>query len=439
MFKYARRNKQFMKIEKLEKNQIKVTAKVTLADFESGLDYAYQLVKEKVEIKGFRKGQAPRSVYENRYGKTSLFNDALNFVINAKFEDVLFAKEYEVVAEPTNVELNPKEPKLAEEEFEVVLTIPVKPEVKLGLYKGIEIKKPNTKVTAKEVDEKITEELNRSAKLVAKDKLVEKGDTANINFEGFVDNVAFPGGKGSDFDLKIGSGQFIPGFEEQLIGLKAGEEKDVNVTFPEDYQAADLKGKAAIFKCKVNSVKVSELPALTDEWVKELKKDKIETVEQYKTHVKSVITQLKEKQENERIKKEALEEASNNAVIEIPEAMIEAQANRNRRRIEESLKSYGLSYTQYLEMTGKKSEDALAEEKKAAYEQIHEALTLDAIADAEKLNATDEEIEAHFATIAKQYNTSVEEVKKQLSKENVAKDLKVGKAHDFIVKNAKLV
>ncbi len=428
-----------MKIEKLEKNQIKVTAKVTLADFESGLDYAYQLVKEKVELKGFRKGQAPRSIYENRYGKASLFNDALNFVINAKFEDVLMEKAYEVVAEPTNVELNPKEPKLAEEEFEVILTIPVKPEVKLGKYKGIEIKKPNTKVTAKEVDEKIVEELNRSAKLVAKDKLVEKGDTANINFEGFVDNVAFPGGKGTDFDLKIGSGQFIPGFEEQLIGLKAGEEKDVNVTFPEDYQAADLKGKAAIFKCKVNSVKVSELPALTDEWVKELKKDKIETVEKYKAHVKSVITQLKEKQENERIKKEALEEASNSAVIEIPEAMIEAQANRNRRRIEESLKSYGLSYTQYLEMTGKKSEDALAEEKKAAYEQIHEALTLDAIADAEKLNATDEEIEAHFATIAKQYNTSVEEVKKQLSKENVAKDLKVGKAHDFIVKNAKLV
>lgn len=428
-----------MKIEKLEKNQIKVTAKVSLSDFESGLDYAYQLVKEKVEIKGFRKGQAPRSIYENRYGKASLFNDALNFVINTKFEDLLFAKEYEVVAEPTNVELNPKEPKLAEEEFEVILTIPVKPEVKLGLYKGIEIKKPNTKVTAKEVDEKITEELNRSAKLVAKDKLVEKGDTANINFEGFIDNVAFPGGKGSDFDLKIGSGQFIPGFEEQLIGLKAGEEKDVNVTFPEDYQAADLKGKAAIFKCKVNSVKVSELPALTDEWVKELKKDKIETVEQYKAHMKSVISQLKEKQENERIKKEALEEASNNAVIEIPEAMIEAQVNRNRRRIEESLKAYGLSYTQYLEMTGKKSEDALAEEKKAAYEQIHEALTLDAIADAEKLNATDEEIEAHFATIAKQYNTSVEEVKKQLSKENVAKDLKVGKAHDFIVKNAKLV
>ena len=428
-----------MKIEKLEKNQIKVTAKVSLSDFESGLDYAYQLVKEKVEIKGFRKGQAPRSIYENRYGKTSLFNDALNFVINTKFEDVLFAKEYEVVAEPTNVELNPKEPKLAEEEFEVILTIPVKPEVKLGLYKGIEIKKPNTKVTAKEVDEKITEELNRSAKLVAKDKLVEKGDTANINFEGFIDNVAFPGGKGSDFDLKIGSGQFIPGFEEQLIGLKAGEEKDVNVTFPEDYQAADLKGKAAIFKCKVNLVKVSELPVLTDEWVKELKKDKIETVEQYKAHMKSIISQLKEKQENERIKKEALEEASNNAVIEIPEAMIEAQANRNRRRIEESLKAYGLSYTQYLEMTGKKSEDALAEEKKAAYEQIHEALTLDAIADAEKLNATDEEIETHFATIAKQYNTSVEEVKKQLSKENVAKDLKVGKAHDFIVKNAKLV
>lgn len=428
-----------MKIEKLEKNQIKVTAKVTLADFESGLDYAYQLVKEKVELKGFRKGQAPRSIYENRYGKASLFNDALNFVINAKFEDVLMEKSYEVVAEPTNVELNPKEPKLTEEEFEVILTIPVKPEVKLGLYKGIEIKKPNTKVTAKEVEQKIQEELNRSAKLVAKDKLVEKGDTANISFEGFVDNVAFPGGKGTDFDLKIGSGQFIPGFEEQLIGLKAGEEKDVNVTFPEDYQAADLKGKTAIFKCKVNSVKVSELPALTDEWVKELKKDKIETVEKYKAHVKSVITQLKEKQENERIKKEALEEASNNAVIEIPEAMIEAQANRNRRRIEESLKSYGLSYTQYLEMTGKKSEDALAEEKKAAYEQIHEALTLDAIADAEKLNATDEEIEAHFATIAKQYNTSVEEVKKQLSKENVAKDLKVGKAHDFIVKNAKLV
>lgn len=439
MFRYARRNYTYMKIEKLEKNQIKVAAKVSLSDFESGLDYAYQLVKEKVEIKGFRKGQAPRSIYENRYGKASLFNDALNFVINAKFEDVLFAKEYEVVAEPTNVELNPKEPKLAEEEFEVILTIPVKPEVKLGLYKGIEIKKPNTKVTAKEVDEKIVEDLNRSAKLVAKDKLVEKGDTANINFEGFVDNVAFPGGKGSDFDLKIGSGQFIPGFEEQLIGLKAGEEKDVNVTFPEDYQSADLKGKAAIFKCKVNSVKVSELPALTDEWVKELKKDKIETVEQYKDHMKSVITQLKEKQENERIKKEALEEASNNAVIEIPEAMIEAQANRNRRRIEESLKAYGLSYTQYLEMTGKKSEDALAEEKKAAYEQIHEALTLDAIADAEKLNATDEEIEAHFATIAKQYNTSVEEVKKQLSKENVVKDLKVGKAHDFIVKNVKLV
>ncbi len=428
-----------MKIEKLEKNQIKVTAKVSLSDFESGLDYAYQLVKEKVEIKGFRKGQAPRSIYENRYGKASLFNDALNFVINAKFEDVLFAKEYEVVAEPTNVELNPKEPKLAEEEFEVILTIPVKPEVKLGLYKGIEIKKPNTKVSAKEVDEKITEELNHSAKLVAKDKLVEKGDTANINFEGFIDSVAFPGGKGTDFDLKIGSGQFIPGFEEQLIGLKAGDEKDVNVTFPEDYQAADLKGKAAVFKCRVNSVKVSELPALTDEWVKELKKDKIETVEQYKAHMKSVITQLKEKQENERIKKEALEEASNNAVIEIPEAMIEAQANRNRRRIEESLKAYGLTYTQYLEMTGKKAEDAQAEEKKAAYEQIHEALTLDAIANAEKLVATDAEIEAHFAEIAKQYNTSVEEVKKQLSKENVAKDLKVGKAHDFIVKNAKHV
>lgn len=428
-----------MKIEKLEKNQIKVTAKVTLADFESGLDYAYQLVKEKVELKGFRKGQAPRSIYENRYGKASLFNDALNFVINAKFEDVLMEKTYEVVAEPTNVELNPKEPKLAEEEFEVILTIPVKPEVKLGKYKGIEIKKPDTKVSAKEVEQKIQEELNRSSKLLAADKAVENGDTANINFEGFIDGTAFAGGKGTDFDLKIGSGQFIPGFEEQLIGLKAGEEKDVNVTFPEDYQAADLKGKAAVFKCKVNAVKVTHLPELTDEWVKDLKKDKIETVEQYKAHVKSVIAQLKEKQENERIKKTALEEASANAVIEIHGAMIMAQVNRNRRRIEESLKAYGMNYQQYLEMTGKKAEDAMAEEKKAAYEQIHEALTLDAIADAEKLEITDAEIEEHFKEIAKQYNVSVEEVKKQLSKENIEKDLKVGKAHDLIVKNAKLV
>ncbi len=428
-----------MKIEKLEKNQIKVTAKVTLADFESGLDYAYQLVKEKVELKGFRKGQAPRSIYENRYGKASLFNDALNFVINAKFEDVLMEKTYEVVAEPTNVELNPKEPKLAEEEFEVILTIPVKPEVKLGKYKGIEIKKPDTKVTAKEVDEKIQEELNRSSKLLAADKAVENGDTANINFEGFIDGTAFAGGKGTDFDLKIGSGQFIPGFEEQLIGLKAGEEKDVNVTFPEDYQAADLKGKAAVFKCKVNAVKVTQLPELTDDWVKDLKKDKIETVEQYKARVKSVITQLKEKQENERIKKTALEEASANAVIEIHDAMIMAQVNRNRRRIEESLKAYGMNYQQYLEMTGKKAEDAMAEEKKAAYEQIHEALTLDAIEAAEKIEVTDAQIEEHFKEIAKQYNVSVEEVKKQLSKENIEKDLKVGKAHDLIVKNAKLV
>lgn len=428
-----------MKIEKIEKNQIKVTTKVTLADFESSLDYAYQLVKEKVELKGFRKGQAPRSIYENRYGKASLFNDALNFVINAKFEDVLMEKTYEVVAEPTNVELNPKEPKLAEEEFEVILTIPVKPEVKLGKYKGIEIKKPDTNVTAKEVDQKIKEELNRSAKLLAADKAVENGDTANINFEGFIDGTAFAGGKGTDFDLKIGSGQFIPGFEEQLIGLKAGEEKDVNVTFPEDYQAADLKGKAAVFKCKVNAVKVTHLPELTDDWVKDLKKDKIETVEQYKAHVKSVIAQLKEKQENERIKKTALEEASANAVIEIHDAMIMAQVNRNRRRIEESLKAYGMNYQQYLEMTGKKAEDAMAEEKKTAYEQIHEALTLDAIADAEKLEVTDAEIEEHFKEIAKQYNVSVEEVKKQLSKENIEKDLKVGKAHDLIVKNAKLV
>mgnify|MGYP000617683305 CR=1 FL=1 len=428
-----------MKIEKLEKNQIKVTAKVTLADFESGLDYAYQLVKEKVELKGFRKGQAPRSIYENRYGKASLFNDALNFVINAKFEDVLMEKTYEVVAEPTNVELNPKEPKLAEEEFEVILTIPVKPEVKLGKYKGIEIKKPDTKVSPKEVEQKINEELNRSSKLLAADKAVESGDTANINFEGFIDGTAFAGGKGTDFDLKIGSGQFIPGFEEQLIGLKAGEEKDVNVTFPEDYQVQDLKGKAAVFKCKVNAVKVTHLPELTDEWVKDLKKDKIETVEQYKAHVKSLISQLKEKQENERIKKTALEEASANAVIEIHDAMIMAQVNRNRRRIEESLKAYGMNYQQYLEMTGKKSEDAMAEEKKAAYEQIHEALTLDAIADAEKLEITDAEIEEHFKEIAKQYNVSVEEVKKQLSKENIEKDLKVGKAHDLIVKNAKLV
>jgi len=422
-------------VEKLDKNMAKLTIEVSVEDFEKAVEAAYHKNKGKIEVPGFRKGKVPRQMIEKMYGKEVFFEDAANEVIPVAYEKAYDECEEEIVSAP-KIEVTQIE---AGKPFIFTAEVALKPEVKLGKYKGIKVDKVAVEVTEEEVNEAIETERKNSARTVSvDDRPIKDGDTTVIDFEGFVDGVAFEGGKGENYPLTIGSHSFIDTFEEQLIGKSINEEVEVNVTFPEDYHAEELKGKPALFKVTIKEIKENQLPDLDDEFAEEV--SAYDTFAEYKESVKK---NLKEKKEADA--KNAKEEAVVEAIIadaemEIPEAMIETQQRQMVEEFAQRLAMQGLSMEQYSQFTGMTASAMMEQVKPQAEKRIKSRLVLEAVVAAEKIEVSDAEYEEELAKMAEAYKMEVEQIKEIMDDERAVemkKDMAIQKAVEFVVANAK--
>lgn len=424
-----------MKAELIKKEGNVVDFKLTIDNdkFEAAIDRAYKKNKGRFNIAGFRKGKAPRKIIENNYGKGVFYEDAIDIIFPEVYPEAIDQLEISPIDRPSiDVEEISKDNGLV-----LLVRVEVRPEFELGQYKGIEVAKVDYTVTEEEVDAKLKELQEKASRLVDTDKEIENGDTANIDFEGFKDGVAFDGGKAEGHNLVIGSGSFIPGFEEQLVGKKAGEEVDVNVTFPEDYHAEELAGAPVVFKVKVNAVKVKELPELDDEFAKDT--TEFDTLAELRADVKANA----EKEASDRAKNEernaVVDKVVENTEVEVPQTMIDAQIDNSIMELNYSLQYQGFSLEQLLEMTGKTMEQLREEKKEDAIKAVKGSLVIDAIAKAENVVVSAEEVEAEVAKMAEAYNMTLEQIKgalKETDLEDIQGQLRITKTIDLLVENA---
>jgi len=422
-------------IEKLDKNMAKLTIEVSVEDFEKAVEVAYQKNKGKIEVPGFRKGKVPRKMIEQMYGKEVFFEDAANEVIPEAYEKAYDECEEEIVSAP-KIEVTQIE---AGKPFIFTAEVALKPEVKLGKYKGIKVDKVAVEVTEEEVNEAIETERKNSARTVSvEDRPIKDGDTTVIDFEGFVDGVAFEGGKGENYPLTIGSHSFIDTFEEQLIGKSINDEVEVNVTFPEDYHAEELKGKPALFKVTIKEIKENQLPELDDEFAEEV--SAYDTFAEYKESVKKNLEEKKEA-DAKNAKEEAVVEAIiADAEMEIPEAMIATQQRQMVDEFAQRLAMQGLSMEQYSQFTGMTAAAMMEQVKPQAEKRIQSRLVLEAVVEAEKIEVSDAEYEEELAKMAEAYKMEVEQIKEIMDDERAVemkKDMAIQKAVEFVVANAK--
>ena len=424
-----------VQVEKLEKNMAKLTIEVAAEELEKAIEAAYQKNKSKISIPGFRKGKVPRQMIERMYGKEVFYEDAANALIPDAYEKALDECEEDIVSSPSIdvVQIEAGKP------FIFTAEVALKPEVKLGKYKGVKVEKADITVTDEEVDAEINKERENNARNIeVTDRAVKDGDITTLDFEGFVDGVAFEGGKGENYPLTIGSGAFIPGFEEQLIGAEIGKEVEVNVTFPEDYQAEDLKGKAAVFKCTVKEIKEKQLPELDDEFASEV--SEVETLAEYKADVKGKLEERKAKEAKDAKEAAVIEEIVKDSEMEIPEAMLATQQRQMVDEFAQRIQMQGLSIDQYFQFTGSSYEQMIEQVKPQAEKRIQSRLVLEAVARAENITATDEDYEDELKVMAEAYQMEVEKVKELLPEKSVAQikeDIAVKKAAEFVVENAK--
>lgn len=421
-----------VKWEKQEGNEGVLTVEVDAETFNKALDDAFKKVVKQVSIPGFRKGKVPRGLFEQRFGVESLYQDALDILLPVEYPKAIDEAGIEPVDRPEiDVEKIEKGESLI---FTAKVT--VKPEVKLGDYKGLNVEKDDTVVTDEDVQEELKGMQNRQAELVVKEEgAIENGDTVVLDFEGFVDGEAFEGGKAENYSLEVGSGSFIPGFEEQLVGLEAGAEKDVEVTFPEEYHAEDLAGKPAVFKVKIHEIKAKELPALDDEFAKDVDEE-VETLAELTEKTKKRLEEAKENEAEGKLREELVAKASENAEVDIPQAMVDTELDRMMKEFEQRLQMQGMNLELYFQFSGQ-DEDALKEQmKEDAAKRVKSNLTLEAIAAAENLQVSDEEVEEELSKMAEAYNMPIENIKQAIgSTEAMKEDLKVRKAIDFLVEN----
>ena len=423
------------KWEKQEGNEGVLTIEVDADKFNDALDQAFKKVVKDIQVPGFRKGKMPRGLFEKRFGVESLYQDAVDIILPTAYMEAVDETGIEPVDQPEiDIEQIEKGKNLI---FTAKVT--VKPEVKLGDYKGLEVEEKNTEVTDEDVAEELKRRQEQQAELVVKEEgEIVDGDTAVIDFEGFLDGEAFEGGKGENHSLEIGSGSFIPGFEEQLIGKKAGEETEVNVTFPEEYHAEDLAGKDAVFKVKIHEVKQKELPELDDEFAKDLD-DEVETLDELKEKIKKQLTEQRETEADNKKRESLVEQASENAEVDIPEAMIETELDRMMQEFEQRLQMQGMNLEMYTQFSGQ-DEDQLKEQmKEDAGKRVKTNLTLEAIAEAENVEVTEEDVEKELESMASLYNMELDQIKQALGGNTAAlkEDLKFRKAIDVLVDNSK--
>lgn len=424
-----------VQVEKLEKNMAKLTIEVAPEELEKAIEGAYQKNKSKISVPGFRKGKVPRQMIERMYGKEVFYEDAVNALIPEAYEKAVDECEEEIVSAP-KIEVAQVE---AGKPFIFTAEVALKPEVKLGKYKGVKVEKADTEVTDEEVDKEIDKERESNARNIdVTDRAVKDGDIVTLDFEGFVDGTAFEGGKGENYPLTIGSGTFIPGFEEQLVGAEIGKETEVNVTFPEDYQAEDLKGKAAVFKCTVKEIKEKELPALDDEFASEV--SEFETLAEYKADIRGRLEERKAKAAREAKEAAVIEEIIKDSDMEIPEAMIETQQRQMIDEFAQRIQMQGLTLEQYFQFTGASYDQMIEQVKPQAEKRIQSRLVLEAVAAAEKIEATEEDYEEELKSMAEAYQMEVDKVKELLpekSVQQIKEDIAVKKAAEFVVDNAK--
>ena len=412
------------------KNLKEVVIKIEGKEWEDALDKAFKKANAKAKIDGFRPGKAPKDVYLKHYGIESLFMEASNIAVESAYQKMIEEnKNLEIAAQPI---LDIKS--IDEKYIEYVFTLTLKPEVKLGKYKGLGIKKEEVKVTKKEVDEAVNHMREHYKENVLKDGAIAKGDIAVIDFEGFKDGKAFDGGKGENYSLEIGSNTFIPGFEDQLVGMKAGEEKDINVTFPEDYHAENLKGQPVVFKVKVNEVKEVKIPELDKEFFEDLGMDGIDSKEALEKQVKENITAQKEKEVEDKYLDSLLAKIIETSEIDVPETMVNDETDRMVDSFAEHIAMQGITIEQFYKFTNSTKEALKEQYKEEATKRIKSRLIIDEIIKAEKIKVTDKEIEDKIDEIAKKYNMTKEEVKKQYGEniDYIKYDLEVNKAFDII-------
>lgn len=424
------------KWEKLEGNKGVLTVEVEVEKVNQGLDEAFKKVSKQVNIPGFRKGKIPRSMFEKRFGVESLYQDALDFILPEAYMAAIEETGIEPIDRPEiDVEQMEKGKELI---FKA--TVEVKPEVKLGDYKGLEVEKMDTEVTDEDVAEELKSMQERQAELVVKEEgEVVEGDTVVIDFEGFVDGEAFEGGQADNYSLEIGSGSFIPGFEEQLIGLKSGEEKDVEVTFPEEYHAAELAGKPAVFKVKLHEIKTKELPELDDEFAKDVD-ESAETLDELKAKIRTRLETSKKEEAETKLRDQLVDMATANAEFEVPEILINNEVDRMMQEFEQRLQMQGMNLELYFQFSGQDQEALRSQMTSDAEKRVSMNLTLEAIAKAENLEADEETVNKELDRMAEMYNMQVEDIKRALGDnlDSLKADLKVQKAVEFLVENSKI-
>ena len=408
-----------LQVEKLEHNMAKLTIEVSAEEVEKALQAAYLKQRGKIALPGFRKGKVPRQMIEKMYGPEVFYDEAANHMISEAYGKAYDECELEIVSQPTIDIVQLEKGK----DFIFTAEVAVKPEVKLGEYKGLKVDKTSTRVTQKEVDEEIQKERERNARTVeVTDRAVEDKDEVTLDFEGFVDGEAFEGGKGENYPLTIGSGSFIPGFEEQLIGAEIDKETEVKVTFPEDYHAKDLAGKEAVFKCTVHAIKAKELPELDDEFASDVS-EKAETMDAYRAEVKANIKARKEREGKEKKENQAVEQAVANAEMDIPEAMIDLQAKQQADDFARRIMQQGMSVEQYFQFTGLTEEKMMEELKPQAEKRIRTRLVLEAVVAAENIEVSDERLDEELQKMADSYQMEVEKLKEFMG-ENEKKQMK---------------
>ncbi len=424
-------------VERLEHNMVKITVTVPAADFDKARTQAYNSQKKNISVQGFRKGHAPQQLVEKMYGAAVFYEDAANICINNTYNDEAKATELDFVSRPTFDVVQMEKG----QDFIYTAEVAVRPEVKLGDYKGIEVKKQEVVVSDEDVDAKLKEEQEKNSRLVeVTDRAVEDGDTLILDYSGSVDGVQFDGGTAQNQTLVIGSNTFIPGFEEQLIGANLEEEKDVNVTFPTEYHAADLAGKEAVFKCTVHKIQKKELPELNDEFAQDV--SEFETFADYKADVKKNLTEQKEAEAKSAKENEAVDKLAEASEMDIPDAMVQTQAEQMFNDFARQLQSQGIPMDMYLQYQGATSDKMVENMKPQALKQIKTRLVLEEVVKAENIEISDEKFEAELQKIADQYKMNVEDLKKSVGdyeKEQMTKDMAVQEAVSLIAENAKEV
>lgn len=417
-------------VEKQEKSTVELVIEIGKEEFEAAVEKVYKKQRGKISVPGFRKGKAPRKIIEGMYGSGVFYEDAINIVYPGAYEEAVKEQGLDDVGYPQTEVVE-----VGKEGFTFKALVSVRPEVKLGQYKGLTAPKAEPAVTDEDIENELKPYITRATRLVSVDREAQNGDTAVIDFEGFDNGVAFEGGKGENYSLELGSGSFVPGFEEQIVGLKAGDEKELNITFPEDYHA-ELAGKAVVFKVKVHEVKAKELPEMDDEFAKDV--SEFDTLADFKKDLGEKLKERRETQNQRDFEAALMEQVMDNMEVEIPDAMVEYEADNLVNDMAQRIQAQGIPFDQYLAMTGMTMDIMREQAKAAALERVRRELALGAIVAAENITISDEELEEEYKRLAEQYHMEVDKVKAAVTADSIRKEQSYHKAEHVVYDSAKV-